>query len=206
MALHTAFGMQGRGSIPTFPTMSLKEKILDLRGQGLSYNQISNELGCSKSTISYHCNEDVKKKNYERSKKYKEDNPGRVKIYQFRDRQTDYSKNGIDHAVNTKIRCFLRADHGSKGQRKPTPDSINFSLDDLKIKFGDNPKCYLSGLPIDWDDPGTWSLDHIVPVALGGTNTLDNVGLCNPLVNRMKAHISLDEFVELCRMISENMA
>jgi len=33
----------------------MKDKILELRKNGLSFTQISNELGCAKSTISYHC-------------------------------------------------------------------------------------------------------------------------------------------------------
>ena len=32
-----------------------KEDILRLRKQGKSFGQISKELGCSKSVISYHC-------------------------------------------------------------------------------------------------------------------------------------------------------
>lgn len=34
----------------------MKEKILKLRKEGLTYNEIKEKLGCSKSTISYHCN------------------------------------------------------------------------------------------------------------------------------------------------------
>lgn len=34
---------------------SLKEKILILRNEGKSYNEISKILGCSKATISHHC-------------------------------------------------------------------------------------------------------------------------------------------------------
>jgi orotate phosphoribosyltransferase-like protein len=37
-------------------TTSLKEKILELRNEGKNYNEISETLGCSKSTISFHCN------------------------------------------------------------------------------------------------------------------------------------------------------
>lgn len=37
-------------------TISLKEKILELRNEGKNYNEISEILGCSKSTISFHCN------------------------------------------------------------------------------------------------------------------------------------------------------
>lgn len=33
----------------------MKEKIIELRENGFSYNKISEELGCSKSTVSYHC-------------------------------------------------------------------------------------------------------------------------------------------------------
>ena len=33
----------------------MKEKILKLRKQGLTYNQIKDQLGCAKSTISYYC-------------------------------------------------------------------------------------------------------------------------------------------------------
>ncbi len=33
----------------------MKEKILRLRKNGLTYDEIKKELGCSKSTISYHC-------------------------------------------------------------------------------------------------------------------------------------------------------
>jgi Zn finger protein HypA/HybF involved in hydrogenase expression len=40
----------------------MKEKILKLRRDGKTYNEIKKELGCSKGTISYHCkNEDLSK-------------------------------------------------------------------------------------------------------------------------------------------------
>lgn len=35
--------------------MKLKEQIIMLRMKGHSYNEIKNELGCAKSSISYHC-------------------------------------------------------------------------------------------------------------------------------------------------------
>ena len=35
---------------------SLKERIIELRKLGLSYNEIKSELNCTKSIISYHCN------------------------------------------------------------------------------------------------------------------------------------------------------
>jgi transposase len=48
--------------------MSLKEKIVELYNQGLSYNEIKETLGCSKSTICYHVGFGQKKKFGERQK------------------------------------------------------------------------------------------------------------------------------------------
>jgi transposase len=45
-----------------------KEMIFKLYEQGLSYNQIKEELGCSKSTISYHVGKGQKEKTMNRQK------------------------------------------------------------------------------------------------------------------------------------------
>jgi len=66
--------------------MEHKEEIIRLRNNGLSYRQIEEELGCSKSTISYHVGEGQKEKSLIRQKEnreainsyirdYKESNP-----------------------------------------------------------------------------------------------------------------------------------
>lgn len=38
----------------------MKEQILKLRAAGKSYSEIVSELGCSKSTVSFHCGEGQK--------------------------------------------------------------------------------------------------------------------------------------------------
>jgi DNA-binding CsgD family transcriptional regulator len=40
-------------------TSSIKQKIINLRKKGKSYNEISKELNCSKATISYHCKREM---------------------------------------------------------------------------------------------------------------------------------------------------
>lgn len=40
----------------------MKEQILKLRTQGLTYRKIKNELGCSLGCIAYHCGEGVKQR------------------------------------------------------------------------------------------------------------------------------------------------
>ena len=47
----------------------LGKQIQELRKQGLSYTQIQLQLGCSKSSISYHCNQQTKDKTKIRTKK-----------------------------------------------------------------------------------------------------------------------------------------
>lgn len=69
------------GSSPIIPTnflsrkgwgsrlnSSVKEHILLLREQGLSYNAICAELGCSKGTVAYYCGENQKEKTNNRRK------------------------------------------------------------------------------------------------------------------------------------------
>lgn len=47
--------------------MALKDKILDLYSQGKSYKQIVESLGCSKSSVSYHCGKGQKEKTKNRT-------------------------------------------------------------------------------------------------------------------------------------------
>lgn len=51
--------------------MSLKDQILELKRQGKTYNQIQEILGCSKGTISFHCNPEVKERTQFRNKCYR---------------------------------------------------------------------------------------------------------------------------------------
>lgn len=57
------------------------------------------------------------------------------------------------------------------------------------------PPCALCGQPIDyslpWPDPKCFVVDHIVPIARGGTDTLDNKQPAHHDCNRSKS--DLDE-------------
>ena len=48
----------------------MREKIIELRERGYSYNQIVCELGCAKSTVSYHCGEGQRAKAAKRQRVY----------------------------------------------------------------------------------------------------------------------------------------
>jgi hypothetical protein len=93
-----------------------------------------------------------------------------------------------------------------KIERFKTRSAVTKDFDYLDVikKFGDNPKCYLTGLPINYNDSKSYSLDHFIPVAKGGTSDLDNMRLANPMANEMKRHYELHKFLEICRLITEN--
>lgn len=61
-------------------------------------------------------------------------------------------------------------------------------------------KCALTGEELT---PKTSGLDHIVPVKLGGENTIENVQFVTRDVNKMKNTLSQSEFVSICRKVVE---
>jgi excisionase family DNA binding protein len=74
---------------------------------------------------------------------------------------------------------------------------------DVIEKFGKNPVCYLSGLPINYDDSTTYQLDHFIPVSNGGSSDLENMRLSNPMANQMKRDYDLIGFIKMCALIAE---
>lgn len=65
-------------------------------------------------------------------------------------------------------------------------------------KFGDNPKCYLTGEPINIWKTNTYNFDHIKPLSQGGESTLDNLGICTKEANMAKHDKTPEQFFELC--------
>lgn len=94
----------------------------------------------------------------------------------------------------TKIVLFRRA--------HPIKDS-NLTVENLIAKFGSNPVCYLTGVPIDLNDHNSYELDHIIPLTRGGTSSLQNCGLTSKIANRSKINLTAEEFYSLCRQVSD---
>lgn len=63
--------MEDVGSNPTFRTRIMKEEIVKLYKQGLSYNDIVKIVGCSKTTVGYYCST-FSRKNYKITKELAE--------------------------------------------------------------------------------------------------------------------------------------
>lgn len=83
--------------------------------------------------------------------------------------------------------------------------TVKFTQKDLLKKIGDNPKCYLTGVKIDLKDSSSYQLDHIIPVSLGGENSLENCGLTCPEANMMKHSMTLEQLYKMCSLILKNL-
>lgn len=145
----------------------MKEQILKLREEGKTYDEIKAELNCAKSTIAYHCNEEVKIKQLKRQKA----TPKTIRRL-FMKRLSLYNRRTIDNY--SKI-----------------------SVDDFMKKIGDFPRCYLTGRLLDLSEVKSYQIDHIIPFSKGGKHTLDNIDISCSEANYMKSNLTMNELISL---------
>ena len=171
-----------------------KEDILKLRKEGKTYKEIEEELGCSKSVISYHCGEDKseKKRVKKRNKSEKHKLSRKVTAFKCRTSRTTF---------RTKLKTFKRRKGGSRTHALVNNISKNFTVKDVIAKFETAPFCYLTGKPLNINRPDTYHFDHIVPTSKGGTNNLSNLGICTREANYAKGDLNLEELYVLCQEI-----
>ena len=55
-------------------------------------------------------------------------------------------------------------------------------------------------------NPDMFSLDHIVPLARGGSHDASNIQFVHPVINAMKGTLSVQEFVGWCKLVAENLS
>ena len=174
------------------PFKRRREDILKLRKMGFSYKEIEKKLGCSRSTISYHCGKSGSEKKRVKNQKT---HPLCKKVGAFKARCSKSSWTNF----RSKIKCFKRrANYNNRHRVKvKTP----YTCQDVVEKLGSRPRCYLTGKIINLNKPDSYNLDHIVPVSKGGTNELDNLQITCVEANSAKGNLTLKEFQSLCKRV-----
>lgn len=163
-----------------------KTLILQLRSEGKTYKQITEQTGYCSSTISYYCSSITKKTILDRQRKYRKG----IRVFN--------RKHKIPPFLVGKITAFK---HG-KRRGKNNINSISFfTTDQFMEKFGQYTKCYLTGRPIDLFIKNTYEFDHIIPISRGGSNELNNLGILCKEANYAKSNLLLDDFLLLCKEI-----
>lgn len=172
----------------------MKDKILELRKQGKSYNEIVEILGCSKSTVGYHCAEGQKEKRRIRQQKNRANSviSSRVGHFQY------------DRKVKDKTEDFQRERIVRNGKHKLGKRELTFTWRDVIKKFGWETECYLTGRKINLREPRTYQFDHITPVAKNGLNTLENLGILCKEANLAKSDLTVKELLGICKEILEH--
>jgi 5-methylcytosine-specific restriction endonuclease McrA len=166
-------------------TLIMKDKILELRLEGKSYSEIQNLLGCSKSTISFHCGEGQKEKNKLRRRKFLQSN-----------------ENLIIHKLKSRyygLFILYKGKNNKKVQRLP----ITFSFDEFLTLLSNNPICYISGEGINFNDSSSWEIDHVIPIQKGGQTIISNLKPVKKWANKIKDILTEDELLENCKKILE---
>lgn len=176
-----------------------KASILKLRSEGKSYREIEKILGCSKSTIAYHCDGGKEKARIKKSLKNRK--PICRKVSSFRVRCSKANHDGVRKKLKTFKRKLSGTRYKNKSHAVVNNINKNYTCNDVLKKIGQNPICYLTGKKIDLNKPETYHLDHIVPSSKGGTNDLDNLGICLKEANYAKGELSVKELYKLCEDI-----
>lgn len=177
----------------------MKDQILKLRSEGKSYRKIEEMLGCSRSTISYHCGEGQREKFRARARKSKNRNRLVNRVYNYKGKVSGKNKR---RKLNVSARDFQRKSGWKLTNR--AKGNLDFNSEDVIKKYGVETQCYLSGEKINLLEDNHYCLDHIVPPKSGGDNSLENAGILHKIVNRMKTDLSVDEFLAWCKKILEH--
>jgi predicted transcriptional regulator len=180
----------------------MKEEILKLRKEGKTYKQISEIVGCAKSTVAYYCGKGQKEKADIRRKRNSKVNTISKKIDRFVRKALQDKSDGFQRERGYVYKPNQKGGRRSQSVGKHLPKTFNYK--DVIERFGDNTKCYLTGRDINLLEPKQYQFDHKVPPNKGGDHTIENLGITCKEANFAKGNLLVDEFLDLCKEVLEN--
>ena len=92
--------------------------------------------------------------------------------------------------------------HQTQSSDKATKEKSGTKVTTMNLKrllLKQENKCALSGIELTVENI---ELDHIIPLADGGSHSMENVQLVCREINRMKGVLSDARFVELCKKVA----
>jgi len=190
---------------------TLKDNILELRSKGYSYNKIVEELGCGKSTVSYHLSDKTKRS----KKEWKQRNKASVSItkkinyfHKTYKPKPNYTisrgkerKTPIKGRINRKIQTFIGNSYGRYGKKTMTRTRSTFGIKDVKRDFDKSPNCFYTGRPLVWENTGDWHMDHYIPRSKGGSFLYSNMRISCKEANIAKSDLYFEDLLKLCEDI-----
>lgn len=211
-------------------TRNMKDKILELRSQGMTYKEISETVPCSLSNVCYYLGKNQKQKNLDR--KAKNYNAWETSLMRSISRfacgnyrqkphvidTTEYTWKEAMKKLNSKLKTFAcTTSKSSKSTPKKTymrNKNLNKKLVLSKYNLSEEEPyftCTYTGKKLNIKQTGTYHLDHIMPRSRGEElgmsfeeiNSLENLQIISAEANQAKSSMTHDEFVELCRGVVE---
>ena len=182
----------------------MKQDIFRLRSEGKSYRQIEKELGCSRSTISYHLGDGQKEKHHIRVNRLRTTGANIVKTKLLRFKSVNKEQTKKLNKRRETVKKALKDKHYDFITRNSKMSQDGFSIQEAIDFIGDNPICYLTGDKIDLLESKKYNFDHKIPASRGGDNSLSNLGICTKEANMSKNDMTVDEYLELCKKVLEH--
>lgn len=107
----------------------------------------------------------------------------------------------VDFKNGVSISWFNKFEKNAKKRKI----DFDITIDDvLKVYLDQGKVCSLSGIPIGWTRMEKTHNISIDRIDSDKGYTTDNIQLVYPKINMMKFTYSQDEFIDLCRLVSNN--
>ncbi len=196
--------------------MNHKDNILLLKSKGYSYSQIVKELGCSLGTVAYHCGKGQKQKSQNRKTnqlEYEVRNSRNCSRFFCGDKRRKYKAPKLtpycitmkeaDKIARMRLKNFSTNKEGiMKALTNIKKVKQKYNISEANHTF----TCAYTGDTLDWKDPSGFQWDHIMPRCKGGEDTLENLQIISTNANQAKGSMTHDEFIKLCKKVTEKYA